>query len=117
MGSKRIDANKAFKYVRIIERGLAKFGMREGDNIEDLRFHTWHETMRLYELVSEGGLQDLCNFVRVDLSENAREEIYQAAKALVLTGEESNLSPKSYSAAMERLFKHLVKLCKEFESV
>lgn len=48
---------------------------------------------------------------------DAREEIYQAARALVSTGEESNLSPKSYSAAMERLFQHLVKLCKEFENV
>lgn len=46
-----------------------------------------------------------------------REEIYQAARSLVLTGEESNLSPKSYSAAMERLFRYLVKLCKEFENV
>lgn len=64
MESKRIDANKAFEYVRIIENGLRKFGMREGDNIEDLRFHTWHETMRLYELVSEGGLQDLLDFIR-----------------------------------------------------
>lgn len=48
-----------------------------------------------------------------------REIIYDAAHDLVSTGE--SIDPDglsySYSETMERLFQHLVKLCKEFENV
>lgn len=54
-----ITLDQAFKYVRIIERGLSRLGMRRGDNVDDLRFHECHETMVLYELVSTGGLVEL----------------------------------------------------------
>lgn len=54
-----ITLNQAFEYIRIIERGLFRLGMRTGDNIDDLRFHECHETMVLYELVSRGGLIEL----------------------------------------------------------
>lgn len=59
-----ITLDQAFRYVRIIERGLFRLGMRRGDNIEDLRFHQCHEIRVLYELVARGGLDELKTLIK-----------------------------------------------------